>query len=345
MSQTSSPHLLHRVRRFLARAFGDPAQVNSVGAALRAQHEDDLRWRAKTEHQLSVVIEHQKKILKEVRMHRREEARWRWRFRQQLDAQMRQHAVSATGLMSPHWLEGQRFRLRSQNEEDGILLALFRSTGTPTRRFVEIGSGKKGGNSAILAFEFGWAGLMVDAGSGKIDVLRRVIAHNPGVVAVESFVTPENFNALLEAHGFTGEVDMMSIDIDSFDYWLLDSLRVCSPRILIMEYNAGFGPDRAVTLPSPLPEGPFPDGYSGASLAAMVKCARRKGYGLVLCEPNGINAFFLRDDVAPEVPRLTPADAFRRPVRKLVEDDEDEGAPVEDLYSIIESRGLPLVEV
>jgi hypothetical protein len=34
---------------------------------------------------------------------------------------------------------------------------------------------------------------------------------------------------------------LLSIDIDSYDYWILDALTVCSPRILMLEYNARFG--------------------------------------------------------------------------------------------------------
>ena len=100
----------------------------------------------------------------------------------------------------------------------------------------------------------------------------------------------------------TGEVDLMSIDIDSCDYWLLEALEACSPRVLIMEYNALFGPKRAVTLPNaPLPY-QRPKGYFGASLAALEKMAAKKGYRLVLCEEKGVNAFFLRNNVAWSIP-------------------------------------------
>ncbi|MEQ1759483.1 MAG: hypothetical protein ABL986_14275 [Vicinamibacterales bacterium] len=344
MANPESWSLLQRLRSTFSRLVSSPANrpLTATLDELRTQAARDARWRTKLEHKISVLGEQQKTLLREARMQRREEARWRWRFRQQLDAQMRQHAVAGTGLISPHWLEGHRFRLRSQNEEDGILLALLRAAGARSRTFVEIGCGKSGGNSAILAFEFGWSGLMVDAGGGKIDVLRRMLAHSPGVVAVKSFVTPDNFNSLLTEHGFVGDIDFMSIDIDSVDYWLLDVLEVCSPRILVMEYNAGFGPNQSVTLPASLAAGPLPSGYAGASLTALEKCAQRKGFGLVLCETNGINAFFLRNDVAPEIPRLTPVEAFRTRIRKL---DGEQDAPDEDLIASLRARGFPLVEV
>ncbi len=39
----------------------------------------------------------------------------------------------------------------------------------------EIGCGKTGGNSAFLAFDCGWTGLMVDATTSKVASLRRAL--------------------------------------------------------------------------------------------------------------------------------------------------------------------------
>ena len=41
----------------------------------------------------------------------------------------------------PASLLSRRFKLMSQNEEDGVTLALLKLAGTPNRTFVEIGSG------------------------------------------------------------------------------------------------------------------------------------------------------------------------------------------------------------
>ena len=90
---------------------------------------------------------------------------------------------------------------------------------------------------------------MIDIEPRKIDSLRESFRHNPGVVGVAAAVSPENINRILSEHGFTGEIDLVSIDIDSFDYWVLESLTVVSPRVLIVEYNARLGPDLALTIP------------------------------------------------------------------------------------------------
>ena len=242
---------------------------------------------------------------------------------------------------APEALMARRFRLYSQNEEDGIVLALLKAAGVGGRRFVEIGSGSSGGNSCVLAFEMGWTGLMVESRPEFADRLRRKLAHNPRVAVAASFVTPDNVNELVRSHNLSGEVDVLSIDIDSTDYWVFEALEACTARVVVIEYNALFGPDRAVTIPNgPRPAGASGD-YVGASLAALEKLARRKGYGLVLCEDTGINAFFLRDGLAPEIPRLSAADAYHP--RRVVNSAEPRD-PGEVLREI-ERHGWPLVEV
>jgi hypothetical protein len=274
---------------------------------------------------------------------RKQDEKWRSIFRRQLNAVIRHFYLDDSGVAAPHALAGRRFRLRSQNEEDGIILALLKAGALKTRRFVEIGSGSTGGNSAILAAEFGWSGLMVDASRKAVEQAATTFAVNPGVKAVRAFVSPGNVNALLAEHGLSGEVDLLSIDIDSIDYWVLEALSVCSPRLLVMEYNALFGPALSLTLPNaPKPED-APKGYSGASLAALEKLARRKGYRLVLCEEAGINAFFLRNDIAPAVPGLTAEQAWRPWIDK--HDVTGLRHKAIDIFEVIRRTGLPLVEV
>ena len=272
----------------------------------------------------------------------KQDERWRGIFLRQMNAVLR-HLYIDGDLPAPYAIAGQRFRLRSQNEEDGIILALMKAGGLKTRKFVEIGSGSTGGNAATLAADFGWSGLMVDASRKAIEQASVTFAFNPGVKAVRAMVTPQTIDRLIVEHGFAGEVDLFSIDVDSIDYWLLEGMTACSPRVLIMEYNALFGPARSVSLPNAPKPADAPKGYSGASLAAIEQLARRKGYRLVLCEEAGINAFFLRDDVAPGVPGLSPADAYRPWIDK--HDLTGMKHKDIDIDEVIRRSGLPLVEV
>ena len=366
------------MRRVLRRRTGDSAgaSMEDLACAVRdlaeaqrkqavqlkklveTQKESDRRWQDAIERWQQAALQSSRREHHEAdRTRERSEKRWqsrltdlltalkterKWRvvFARQMSAVIRALHLSRTPLPLPYDILVRRFRLWSQNEEDGIILALLERAGATNKRFVEIGSGRSGGNAAMLAYELGWSGLMIDCVPEAIESLRARFAHNPGVVGAAAFVTPDNVNQLLTEHGFTGDVDLLSIDIDSYDYWVLDALRVCSPRLLVVEYNASFGPTRAVTIPRDQPLDGMAKAYRGASLAAIEKAARRKGYRLVVCDPTGVNAFFLRHDVAPDVPAIEASQAFRslRDRSDLADDPlPDGGAALAD--------DLPLVEV
>ena len=251
----------------------------------------------------------------------------------------RQLCLDDEELPFPQRLTSRRFRFLSQNGEDGLTLALFKAIGTTDRRFVEIGSGTNGGNCGFLAQECGWRGLMVDASEARIVHVKA--RFGPAVDSVAALVARDNLNQLLADHGLSGDVDLVSIDVEGNDYWLWECLSVCSPRVVIMEYNASFGPSRSVTVPyDPTFDRRVVDpariGYYGASLTALTRLGARKGYRLVAVEPRGVNAYFLRHDIEPEIPAQKPEDLFREP--KLAKAGET-------VFAAAERLGLSLVEI
>lgn len=257
-----------------------------------------------------------------------------------VEALLRERYLDPARLPYPQRLTARRFRLASQNEEDGLTLALLEEVGVAHARFVEIGSGLSGGNAAFLARECGWSGLMVDgAGPARMAQVGRRF---PTATAVHAWVTRDNINDLIAGHGFGGEVDLFSLDLDGNDYWIWEAMTACSPRVVILEYNSMFGPERAVTIPY---EADFNRHrhhtmYYGASLAALTQAARRKGYRLVAVEPAGINAYFVRNDLATHIPECQPAQAFR-----TLEKHDVMLAAGEDVFAYAGTHGLPLVDV
>jgi hypothetical protein len=130
-----------------------------------------------------------------------------------------------------------------------------------------------------------------------------------------AFVTRDNINALLAENGVTGEMGILSIDIDGMDYWIWDGIDVITPAIVVIEYNYRFGAEEAVVVPY---DGSFDRRkahhsmlYYGASLAALTQLAERKGYALVGCGSAGLNGFFVRHEhLPPSIPELSPERAY-----------------------------------
>ena len=253
-----------------------------------------------------------------------------------LQAVLRMLHLDPEALPYPQRLMVQRYRLKSQNEEDGITLALFEQVGTINRQFIEIGSGLSGGNSALLASELGWTGLMLD---GDTERMVQVGRRFPNVRAVAAWVTRENINDLIADAGLGGEIDFVSIDLDGNDYWVWRALDVCSPRIVILEFNAAFGPDRALTVQydPAFDRAAFKDvtaHFYGASLTAFEQLGREKGYRLVVGEPRGANIYLLRNDVAPEI--------SASPVHAVYPDLLHDPQP---FFDLITKAQLPLVDL
>ena len=135
------------------------------------------------------------------------------------------------------------------------------------------------------------------------------------VKIVHCFVTRDNINSILAKNGFKGEIDLLSIDIDGNDFHVWREIDIIKPRVVIIEYNAFLGPNISLTVKY---DGNFerykkhPSGrYFGASLAALVKLGKEKGYFLVGCDSYGINAFFVRRDIAKgKLLIISPQEAY-----------------------------------
>ena len=256
-------------------------------------------------------------------------------------AVLRKLHLSTADLPFPHALVAERFSLSSQGEEDGICHAIFRRVGSGSHRFIDIGCGMDGGISSFYGKECGWSGLMIDANEAHIESVRERFSRRR-ITAVAAMVDRDNINRLISENGFGGEVDLLSIDIDGVDYWVWEALSACSPRLLVIEYNALFGLERSVTVPYDAAfdrgrhTGLLRSGYCGASLRALIHLAGRKGYRLVTVEPAGVNAFFLRNDVGPEIPACDIDDLPFAAVKT---------ARYQDLMSVITEAGLPLVDI
>jgi len=208
-------------------------------------------------------------------------------------------------------LHDLRFSLFSQNNEDGILLYIFSLIGTTNKKCVEIGCGfGTENNTSNLIIHHDWYGLLIDAGQKQIEhakgFFNSEIKNRKNLpVLVHAHITRENINTIIEDHGFSGDIDLLSIDIDGVDYWIWKELDACRPRVVVTEVQCIWGSRRMVTVPyHPHFEPGFVDGYgiySGASLAAFNKLAVQKGYRFIGIENKGYNAFFLRNDIAPEL--------------------------------------------
>jgi hypothetical protein len=150
------------------------------------------------------------------------------------------------------------------------------------------GDGVKGSNTYAL-FNDGWKGLGVECDARKAEKLAKTYARLRGVEACRSRVTPEGVAALLGEHGVGRGFAVLSLDIDSYDYLVLDALLAAfRPRIVVTEINE--------KIPPPLrffvkydPDFRLRHHFYGYSIASLADLCERHDYAIMSLEYN--NAF------------------------------------------------------
>ena len=211
---------------------------------------------------------------------------------------VRRHS-GAAGLPGCADLTPYELSVYSQNGEDGVLAEILRRIGPGRREFVEFGV-ERGteGNCVALADVLGWSGLFMEADPSHAHGLAWKYRNHDRVATVRTRVTAENIDELLAAHAVSEEPDVLAIDVDGNDLWIWRALTWARPRVVVIEYNAQLDQTRPLVVPYDPDWSWQGTDWFGASLAALELVGREKGYVLVHTELNGVNAFFVRDDVA-----------------------------------------------
>jgi hypothetical protein len=199
-------------------------------------------------------------------------------------------------------LTAHELRVFSQNGEDGVLAEILRRIGTGSRTFAEFGiqDGSEG-TTVFLAQVLGWSGVYLEADPDAYAALERRFSANPRVRTLHAAVEPHNVEALFAQAGVPEEPDVVSIDVDGNDYWIWRALER-RPRVVVIEYNGDLDPASSQVMPyTPGFRWDHTSGY-GASLGALEALGTEKGYTLVHTELAGVNAFFVRSDLAGDLP-------------------------------------------
>jgi len=193
------------------------------------------------------------------------------------------------------------FKVYSQCDEDGIIQEIFRRIGVGNRTFVEFGVETGIECNSVKLLVEGWRGLWLDGSPAHVGQIRAHFAPfiTEGRLKVaDCFVTAENINDLLRQGGVSGDIDLLSIDIDNNDYWVWKAIDAVKPRVVVIEYNATLRPPLSLVVPYDPAQRWHGTNYFGASLEALVRLGRAKGYRIVGCSMSGANAFFVHEAFA-----------------------------------------------
>jgi hypothetical protein len=236
-------------------------------------------------------------------------------------------------------------KIYSQNGEDGIIEFIFSKIGTTNKFSVEFGVGNGFEcNTINLLEKKNWKGLMMDYGAdqniqwkgimkkawynrklGLIGSIRKDVAFLKKLISrtkrsrrfqidiKSEKVTAENIQNLFKKYNVPKNFDLLSIDIDYNDYWVWKAITDYLPRVVVIEYNSSIPPTESKVVPYD-PEAKW-DGtnYFGASLLALKNLGLNKGYTLVGCDNNGVNAFFCKNELLDGIKIKDIKDLYRPP--------------------------------
>jgi hypothetical protein len=181
------------------------------------------------------------------------------------------------------------YQTYSQMGEESIVDYMAEALNIPNSEksyFVEFGAadGKYLSNTRHL-LEKGWSGLMMD-----------VENQNDSFVKKE-FITAENICQLLDKYNVPSSFEVLSIDIDGNDYWVLNALlERYSPAIIVTEFNGTLPKDKSIVMKySPGFQWKH-DNYYGYSFAAGKNLLEKHGYSLVF-QMLSVNLFFVKNSL------------------------------------------------
>jgi hypothetical protein len=204
------------------------------------------------------------------------------------------------------WVDQLRFKERrvySQNEEDGVTLALAGQVQPKNKYFVEFGT-ESGAqiNTRVLREQEGWTGLLMDGSN-----------NNPSINLHRTLIKEETIVSVFKQHNVPTNLGLLSVDVDSYDYWILKAILEAGyqPDIIITEVNAQIGPDKCLTVPPASVTGkPFliPGAINfGVSIPLWAALAQKHGYTMVYCEQLGVNCFYVKSQhISPGLRRSCP---------------------------------------
>lgn len=243
------------------------------------------------------------------------------------------------------------FQVFSQFGDDGIIQRLIRGLKIEEETFVEFGvQDYSESNTRFLLLNNNWKGLILDCSEESMENVRRSALHwRQDLTVATAFIDRDNINSLLSGNGFTGELGILSVDIDGNDYWVWEAIDVVNPSIVIVEYNSVFGPAAAVSIPYDpkfyRTNAHSSNLYWGCSLAALTHLAEQKGYAFVGCNSHGNNSYFVRKDRLGTLRPLTVEAGY---VESKFRESRDEAGNLSYLGGTARLKAiehLPVVEV
>lgn len=195
-------------------------------------------------------------------------------------------------------------RVFSQNGEDGILDFIFERLRLIKPNILEIGVGDFSEcNSKFANFFRGSGVYLVDSNQGLDQINNRYRSRKINsrfffeIIWIDAANAKEVFN---RAKAKLDTIDVLSIDIDGNDFWVLQQIPLDELQVIVVEYNPSLSDTKPITVAYDANFDRTTKHYSwkyyGATLEAFQNFLQGKGFHLIGATSQGTNAFFIKSD-------------------------------------------------
>lgn len=185
------------------------------------------------------------------------------------------------------------YNIYSQNGEDGVIEELLNRLNITNGWVCEFGAwdGKHLSNTFNLVKHKQFKAIFIEGDNDKYNDLLKTVDEFQTIVPIKAFVhyndTQYSLDNLLKNTDIPNDFDILSIDIDSFDYQVWKSVKVYKPKIVIIEINSSVKANDSEWIHTP-------NKYQGTGFKPTYDLGIEKGYKFVL---HTGNMFFVREDL------------------------------------------------
>ena len=193
-------------------------------------------------------------------------------------------------------LNNYRNNVFSQNGEDGILEELLKRLRISNKNSwcVEFGAwdGKYLSNTYNLVRN-GWHGIYIEGDTNKFKDLLITKKEHKNIIAINKFVSKnqnsdDSLDKILQKTNIPINFEILSIDIDSYDLEVWDSIICYRPKIVIIEINSSYPPGIIKW------HSEKNSNVNGNSFSATLAVGKEKGYEFIFHSGNMI---FVREEL------------------------------------------------
>lgn len=198
----------------------------------------------------------------------------------------------------------------SHLDEETVLARFLNRLGSVERYAVDIGASDGVTMSNTLAlFRDGWKGLAVEYDGARFARLATEHAEL-GTDLARAKVTPLNVADVLRAYDVPWDFTFLSLDIDGYDYFVLEALLdAFRPKLICAEINEKIPPPLEFTVKWNPAFGWAGDHFYGQSIAQLSVLVEKSDYELLELHYN--NAFLAPRELGLG-PSLTPEEAYQQ---------------------------------